>query len=78
VELGAEREVAHVVDLVGRDDTGLVPAAQQVAELLVAGPMPAFASTTSSRDAAASLSAALGLLADRAGDDPRRRGRCRR
>ena len=78
VELGRERHVLDVVDLVGGDDHGHVGAAQQVGELLVAGAHAGAGVDDEHRDLGVGERGA-GLLLDRARELVAvRRGRCRR
>src|SRR3954469_487590 len=67
VEVGGQRHVAHRVDLVGREDDGALPAAQDVGELLVTGPAPGARVDDEDRRNGI-VERGLGLLADRAGD----------
>ena len=63
----ASGDVADAVDLVRGHDDRLVPAAQQVGELLVAGPAPRARVDDEHRDVGV-VERGLGLLADRAGE----------
>src|SRR4051794_10411192 len=66
VEVGGQRHVADVVDLVGGEDDRLGPAAQEVGELLVPGPGAGARVDDQDGDLGV-VERRLGLLADRAG-----------